>query len=95
MCVLSLPKPTCLPSITDSVDTKRTCDLLKDLVKACNIYVPEAQTRSRPNRILLQNIGAFILKIFRVGDINRVIVVLVSTVTFLVTLVNIYTSLKS
>ncbi|XP_052798798.1 cysteine--tRNA ligase, cytoplasmic-like [Mya arenaria] len=53
-------------AICDSIDTKRTCAIVKKLISACNIYVPEAQTRSRPNRKLLENIGDYILNIFRI-----------------------------
>lgn len=53
-------------ALCDSIDTKRTCDAIKDLIKACNIYVPEIRNKRRPNRILLENIGAFILKIFKI-----------------------------
>ncbi|WAR01867.1 SYCC-like protein [Mya arenaria] len=55
-------------AICDSIDTKRTCAIVKKLISACNIYVPEAQTRSRPNRKLLENIGDYILNIFRVEE---------------------------
>ncbi|XP_053385262.1 cysteine--tRNA ligase, cytoplasmic-like [Mercenaria mercenaria] len=53
-------------ALCDSIDTKRTCDAIKDLIKACNIYVPDIRNKRRPNRILLENIGAFILRIFKI-----------------------------
>lgn len=53
-------------ALCDSIDTKRTCDLIKDLIKACNIYVADIMNKRRPNRILLENIGDFILRIFKI-----------------------------
>lgn len=52
-------------ALCDSIDTKRVCDLIRELIKACNIYVPDIRAKHRPNRILIENIGAFILRIFK------------------------------
>ncbi|KAH3890802.1 cysteine--tRNA ligase, cytoplasmic-like isoform X4 [Dreissena polymorpha] len=52
-------------ALCDSVDSKRTCDLIKELVKACNIYLSEVRTTRRPNRILLEKIAAYILGMFK------------------------------
>ncbi|KAL4225668.1 hypothetical protein ACF0H5_016357 [Mactra antiquata] len=52
-------------ALCDSIDTKKTCDLVKDLIKACNIYVSDIRSKHRPNRILLQNVADYILGVFK------------------------------
>ena len=51
----------------DSINTKKTLEHLRDLISQCNIYVSEVKTKHRPNRILLQNIGDYIVQMFKVS----------------------------
>ena len=53
--------------ITDSINTKKTLEHLRDLISQCNIYVSEVKSQHQPNRILLQNIGDYIIQMFKVS----------------------------
>ena len=59
--------------ISDSIDTKTTMDVMRELITSANVYLDTKRKNNQiPERFVLKNIAAYITKMLRVNVIQFV-----------------------